>query len=69
MISSCLSLHCSSDVQLREYSREQCCASSKRAAPLCYFIKKVFAMQLQKLNMDASFLDRNVNEGFSGNIQ
>lgn len=31
-----------------------------------HLLRAVCSLQLQSLNMDASFLDRNVNEGFSG---
>ena len=31
-----------------------------------HVLRAVCSLQLQSLNMDASFLDRNVNEGFSG---
>ena len=33
---------------------------------IAHVLRAVCALQLQSLNMDASFLDRNVNEGFSG---
>ena len=33
---------------------------------LLHVLRAVCSLQLQSLNMDASFLDRNVNEGFSG---
>jgi len=33
---------------------------------IAHVLRAVCSLQLQSLNMDASFLDRNVNEGFSG---
>ena len=33
---------------------------------IAHVLRAVCSLQLQSLNMDASFLDRNENEGFSG---